>query len=151
WLFYVGLFSLLGVAFVVLFVSKDLARAPPLALIGWIVALIGLLGLVDAQRRDAGVAIGHVFSTSIGHAFLVRLVPLLAAVAGVVLCRRERTRLSGFAIVMAGAAATVLGHIAEGHAATGSWRAGKIVLQWAHVVTGGMWIGGLAVVLVGVG
>ena len=51
-LFYTGLFLLLGVAFAVLFVSKDLTRAPPLAHIGWFLALIGLLGLVEAQRRD---------------------------------------------------------------------------------------------------
>src|SRR5439155_7748433 len=151
WLFYTGLFLLLGVAFAVLFVSKDLARAPPLAHIGWFLALIGLLGLVEAQRRDAGVAIGHVFSTTIGHAFLVRLIPLLVTVIGVVLSRRASTRQAGFAIVLGGAAATVLGHIAEGHAATGTWRAGRILLQWAHVLAGGMWIGGLAAVLVGVG
>ena len=150
WLFYTGLFLLLGVAFVVLFVARDLARAPPLARVGWLVTLIGLLGLVDAQRRDAGVAIGHVFSTSIGHAFLVRLIPLAVTAIGLVLARRAQTRQAGFAIILTGAAATVLGHIAEGHAATGSWRAGKILLQWAHVVAGGMWIGGLAAVLVGV-
>ena len=151
WLFYAGLFLLLGVAFAVLFVAKDLARAPPVAHLGWFLALIGLLGLVDGQRRDAGVAIGHVFSTSIGHAFLVRLIPLAVTVIGVALCRRPSTRQAGFAIILTGAAETVLGHIAEGHAATGSWRAGKILLQWVHVVAGGMWIGGLAAVLVGVG
>lgn len=150
WLFYTGLFLLLGVAFVVLFVARDLARAPPLARVGGLVTVIGLLGLVDAQRRDAGVAIGHVFSTSIGHAFLVRLIPLAVTAIGIVLARRAQTRQAGFAIILTGAAATVLGHIAEGHAATGSWRAGKILLQWAHVVAGGMWIGGLAAVLVGV-
>jgi copper transport protein len=151
WLFYAGLFLLLGVAFAVLFVSRDLARAPPLAHLGWFLSLVGLLGLVEAQRRDAGVAIGHVFSTSIGHAFLVRLVPLVVAVIGVALVRRAQTRQAGFAIILTGAASTVLGHVAEGHAATGSWRAGKIVLQWAHVVAGGIWIGGLAAVLIGIG
>ncbi|HLW16087.1 MAG TPA: copper resistance protein CopC [Actinomycetota bacterium] len=150
WVFYVGLFLLLGVAFAVLFVSNDLARAPPLAHFGWFLALLGLLGLVEAQRRDAGVEIGHVFSTSIGHAFLVRLIPLVVTVIGVGLARRASTRRAGFAIILVGAAATVLGHVAEGHAATGSWRVGKILLQWAHVVAGGMWIGGLAAVLVGV-
>ncbi|HJT38264.1 MAG TPA: copper resistance protein CopC [Actinomycetota bacterium] len=151
WLFYTGLFLMLGVAFAVLFVARDLARAPPLAHIGWFVALVGLLGLVEAQRRDAGVAIGHVFSTSIGHAFLVRLIPLVVTVVGVALSRRGSTRQAGFAIVLAGAAATVLGHVAEGHAATGSWSSGKILLQWAHVISAGMWIGGLAAVLLGVG
>src|SRR5439155_11375074 len=151
WLFYTGLFLLLGVAFAALFVAKDLARAPPLAHIGWFLALLGLLALVEALRRDAGVALGHVFSTTIGHAFLVRLIPLLVTVIGVVLSRRASTRQAGFSIVLGGAAATVLGHIAEGHAATGTWRAGRILLQWAHVLAGGMWIGGLAAVLVGVG
>ncbi len=46
WIFYTGLFLLLGVAFASLFVASDLARAPPLAHIGWFVAVVGLLGLV---------------------------------------------------------------------------------------------------------
>jgi copper transport protein len=151
WLFYTGLFVLLGVAFATLFVARDLARAPPLARIGWFVAVVGLLGLVEAQRRDAGIAIGHVFSTSIGHAFLVRLVPLVLTVVGVILIRRTTLRQAGAAVIFVGAAATILGHVAEGHAATGAWRVGKIALQWAHVTAAGAWVGGLAAVLLGVG
>src|SRR5439155_14125861 len=49
WLFYMGLFLLLGVAAIKLFIARDLARAPPIALIGWGVAAVGLLGLVEAQ------------------------------------------------------------------------------------------------------
>ncbi|TML79200.1 MAG: hypothetical protein E6G04_06380 [Actinobacteria bacterium] len=150
WLFYVGLFLLLGAAFAWLFVSSDLARAPPLAHVGWVVAWVGLLGLVEAQRRDAGVAFGHLFSTSIGHAFIVRAVPLLITVVGVILVRRPAMRRAGFVVILVGAAATILGHVAEGHAATGSWRVGKILLQWAHVTAAGAWIGGLAAVLIGV-
>ena len=149
WLFYSGLFLLLGVAAMGLFVSKDLARAPPMAHIGWITAWIGLLGLVDGQRRDAAVPIGHLLSTSIGHAFLVRAIPLAMAVVGVFILHRSSSLQSGLAIVLIAAAATALGHVAEGHAAAGAWRVGKIVLQWAHVVAAGVWIGGLAVVLIG--
>jgi copper transport protein len=149
WLFYSGLFLLLGVAAMALFVSKDLARAPPMAHAGWIAALLGLLGLVDAQRRDASVSLGHVFSTSIGHAFFVRAIPLAIAVIGAFVLRRSSSRQSGLVIVLVATAATIFGHVAEGHAATGSWSIGKILLQWIHVVAGGMWIGGLAAVLIG--
>jgi len=151
WLFYSGLFLLLGCSTMVLFVSRDLARAPPIAHIGGIVTWVGLLGLVEAQRRDAGVPLGHLLSTSIGHAFILRAVPLAVALVGMILVRRASMRQTGFAIVLVASAATVLAHIAEGHAATGSWRAGRIFLQWAHVVAGGIWIGGLATVLAGLG
>jgi putative copper export protein len=132
-----------------LFIARDLARAPPIAHIGWITAWVGLLGLVEAQRRDAGIPLGHLLSTSIGHAFILRAIPLAIVVVGVILVQRPATRQAGFALVLTAAAATVLGHVAEGHAATGSWRAGKILLQWAHIVAGGVWIGGLASILVG--
>jgi len=151
WLFYSGLFLLLGVAAVKLFIAPDLARAPPIAHVGWITAWVGLLGLVDAQRRDAAVPLGHLLSTSIGHAFILRAIPLAIVVVGVILVQRPAMRQAGFALVLTAAAATVLGHVAEGHAATGSWRAGKILLQWAHIVAGGIWIGGLASILIGTG
>src|SRR5207253_5454913 len=130
WLFYMGLFLLLGVAAIKLFIARDLARAPPIALIGWGVAAVGLLGLVEAQRRDAGVPLGHLLSTSIGHAFILRAVPLAIALVGVILVSRPKMRQAGFALVLIVTAATVLAHVAEGHAATGSWRAGKVLLQW---------------------
>jgi copper transport protein len=151
WIFYSGIFLLLGCSAMALFLSRDLARAPPLASAGWIAAAVGLLGLVDAQRSDAGVAFSHLLGSSIGHAFLLRAVPLVVALAGVLLVRRPTTRQAGFATVLVASAATVLAHVAEGHAATGSWRVGKILLQWTHVVAGGIWIGGLATVLAGVG
>ena len=76
--------------------------------------------------------------------------PLLITVVGVILVRRPAMRRAGFVVILVGAAATILGHVAEGHAATGSWRVGKILLQWAHVTAAGAWIGGLAAVLIGV-
>jgi copper transport protein len=151
WLFYSGLFLLLGCSAMVLVVSRDLARAPSLALAGWIAAALGLLGLVEAQRSDAGVAFSHLLGSSIGHAFILQAAPLAISLVGVILIRRPSMRQTGFAIVLIASAATVLAHVAEGHAATGSWRVGKILLQWAHVVAGGIWIGGLATVLAGIG
>ena len=150
-LFYTGLFLLLGCSATVLFVSRDLARAPPIAHLGLIAAWVGLLGLVEGQRRDAGVPLGHLLSTSIGHAFILRAVPLAIALIGVILVRRAGMRQTGFAVVLTAAAVTVLAHVAEGHAATGSWRVGKILLQWVHVVAGGIWIGGLATMLASIG
>jgi copper transport protein len=151
WLFYSGLFLLLGTAAMTLFVSRDLAHTSTLARAGWFASWVGLLGLVEGQRRDAGIAIGHVLGTSIGHAFVLRAVPLGVALIGVIFVRRPSLRTPGFSLVLVGAAAAILAHVAEGHAATGSWRVGKILLQWAHVVAGGVWIGGLATVLAGMG
>ncbi|MGZ4129183.1 MAG: copper resistance CopC/CopD family protein [Actinomycetota bacterium] len=151
WLFYVGLFLLIGTATTELFVARGLARTALLAKLGWLGAAVGLLGLVEAQRRDAGVAIGDLLGTSIGHAFILRAIPLAVALVGVLLVLRPARRAAGSAVVLAATAAVVVAHVAEGHAATGAWRDGKIILQSAHVLAGGIWIGGRATILAGVG
>jgi methionine-rich copper-binding protein CopC len=90
WIFYSGIFLLLGCSAMALFLSRDLARAPPLASAGSVAAAVGLLGLVDAQRSDAGVAFSHLLGSSIGHAFLLRAVPRSSASSLSVVRPRDR-------------------------------------------------------------
>jgi copper transport protein len=150
WFFYAGLFLLLGgAAAAIAIFPHDRAVETRLLLAGWIAAAAGLFAFVDAQRSDAGIGFSHVFGTSIGHAFILRVVPLAIVLGGVALARAPQLRTPSLAVILAGTVATIVTHVYEGHAAAGSWGIGKVALQAGHVVVGGLWIGGIVALLLG--
>jgi copper transport protein len=68
------------------------------------------------------------------------------AVAGIALPGRDPGR-RRFAIVAAAAAGAMLVDVLTGHAAAGSLSPVQVVVQWLHIVAAGLWIGGLAALL----
>ena len=85
WFYLSGLIGLLGFSFTELVVLRGPSGPGRLRwamAASWVVAAGGLAGLTQAQASGAGLRIGDLLSSSIGHAFLVRAVtPLPAAVA----------------------------------------------------------------------
>jgi copper transport protein len=153
WLLYIGLFALLGATFTRIVVADAARPAPPVALGGaWLVAIAGVLVVSGAQASDAGVTWSQLFSTSIGHSLTQRLVPL--AITGLALsvsvAGPVRVRRAALAIAGAGAAASLLADVVNSHAAAGSYSVINDLLQWVHAVAGGIWLGGLAFLLLGV-
>lgn len=154
WALYVGLAGLLGAAWVW---TIALPWPPEGALrflwLAWTVAIIGVIGLAEAQRAEAGVDAASLLRSSLGLALLRRAIPIAGAgvaLAGVGLSQGRRRR---FALAAAGVCAAVatLTHVAAGHAGAGlgEGRWVSIAVQWAHVAGVGAWIGGLAALLVG--
>ena len=114
---------------------------------GVLVAAIGLLLLAEAQRRAAHSSLRSLLDTPVGNALISRAVAI--AVAGVALLVARRHRIALAAAAAAGGLAIVV-HVAEGHAAAGSWpTALTVTAQSAHFLAAGVWIGGLAALLVG--
>jgi copper transport protein len=146
WLFYAGLFVLLGAGAVGLFLVPGVNTR--LLVGGWISTVVGLLAFVEAQRSDAGLGFSHLFGSSIGHAFLYRLIPLIVAAGGIAVARARRTQ--GLGLVLVATTLTIVAHVEEGHAAAGSWGLGKVLLQALHIVVGGLWIGGLVALLLAI-
>src|SRR5207245_1003856 len=86
-------------------------------------------------------------SSSIGHAFLLRGIPLLVAgvVAGLVLVGLRRLRGTGVGLLAAATLAAMLGDVLKGHAAAStSWTWLHVGEQWVHIAAAGVWIGGPA-------
>jgi copper transport protein len=148
--FYLALVALLGSAWMGMLVASGasavLARV---AAIAWVVALVGAVGITQAQRSTAGVPWSDVISSSLGHGFLWRLIPIAAVQLGVVfaLMSDGRARSAAFAVVAGGALAAMVGDVTSSHAAASSakWLQGTV--QWVHFVSAAVWIGGLGALL----
>jgi copper transport protein len=117
---------------------------------GWILAVAGLLLLALAQRANADASFASLFGTSIGRSLVGRAAALLAALGALLAARpagSERRRAAMGAAGLAAAAAMAL-HVAAGHAGASSWApAWTVLVQWAHFGAIGVWLGGLAALL----
>ena len=148
--FYLGLVVLLGTAWMGLLIAPGagvaLARA---AGVGWVVALVGAVGITQAQRATAGVPWGDVLASSLGHSFLWRLIPVAAiqiAVAAA-LMSEGRVRRAAFLVVAGGALAAMVGDVTSSHAAASSSKWVQGTVQWVHFASAAVWLGGLGALL----
>jgi copper transport protein len=152
WMYYLGVMGLLGGAFV----GLAIFRPPPLRLlrwvlpVSWLLCLAGCLAITESQRARAGLSIGHLLSSSLGHTMMFRgagalevAVPIALAVIG-----RGVVRVAGLAAVCLTAALAMLGDVKTSHAgAAHSWPWLHVGIQWCHFMAVGVWIGGLAALL----
>lgn len=156
WGLYMGLSGLVGVAWVwTLAFERPPAggRAYPWVL--WGAALGGVIGLGIGQAADAGVAVGSLLATPLGGSLWWRALPIAAA--GVALAAGGTGRPGGRRVALAAvgllAAGSMLADVLAGHAAAGPdpWRWPNIADQWTHFAGVGVWLGGLAALLVALG
>lgn len=156
WSFYAGLSLLIGAGWAWTLAFPQAAAGSWHVLWGaWIAAALGVIGLEEAQRADAGVDFVQFMSTSLGWALEWRALPLVAAAGalvqgGILAGRARRTAL---AIVGGCALVAVFAHVEGSHAAaaSGAWRSVNLAVQWLHFSAVGAWIGGLAALLIAVG
>lgn len=156
WLYLAGLIGLLGLAFTEL---VTLAGRPPprslqpLFLASWATAVLGLLAVLEAQRAGAQLGLAGTLSSSIGQAFLLRAIPLGVAAIGLFLLVRPGTvHRGGLFTVGGGTLASMLADVLRSHAdAQATWVWFRVGTQWVHFVAAGVWIGGLAALLVCLG
>ena len=157
-----GLIGLLGLTFTELVV---LAGEPPVArlrralAVAWLLAAAGAVGIAQAARAGAGVHLGELFSSSIGHALVVRLAPLALAGISLILLAAPASRTGAggrrrLLLGIAGLAGLVamLADVAKSHAAAShSWLWFRVGTQLVHIAAAGVWIGGLAGLLLALG
>ncbi len=153
WLLYVGLLGLVGGAWIsALAFSAAPGGVRLFTTASWAAALGGLILLGLSQRAAAGVGFGDLASTPIGHALIWRGGAIFVAGLAFALATRSVGRSARLALVIAGAAAAggVFAHVHAGHAAASEpgWR--NIASQFVHVLAAGVWIGGLAALLLGI-
>jgi putative copper export protein/methionine-rich copper-binding protein CopC len=151
---FLGLGLLVGAAWVGALAFAELPL-PVRRLAGWawVVALVGLIALAVAQQRGSGVGFAEFLPTTPGRALLYRAGAI--ALAGTALLAASLWPSSRrLALLLAGlaAAGAMLAHVAAGHAAArGDLAWAKVVGQWVHFLAVGVWIGGLAALLLGIG
>jgi putative copper export protein len=122
--------------------------------VAWLVGAAGAAGITEAQRRAAQLPIGRLLGSSLGHGLWLRGAPL--ALAGVLLLLAPRApRRPQPALLWIAGAATVLAMLGDadtGHAAASPrWEWFRVGTQWVHFASVGIWIGGLAGLLLVLG
>lgn len=152
WAFYWGLALVVGAAATGLAVfDRRLPGRPRPLLAGCVgAAALGLAAMTVAERSDVGVPIGELLATSAGRGLLRQGAGLAVTAVAVALLAARPDRAWRLAVAGAAAAATLVVHVAAGHAAGQSslrWLA--LTEQAGHVVGVGAWIGGLVWLLLG--
>ncbi|MEW6153638.1 MAG: copper resistance protein CopC [Actinomycetota bacterium] len=143
WLFYAGVVLMLGAAVVGVAVAADVASLPRRSLAAsWLAAVVGVGLSVADQRASAETSLGNLLSSATGHKLTVQAVAVLAAGAAVAwsAVRRDRAPLVAVGV---GAAAAMLARALAGHADASSARWFTVGAQWSHMVSVGVWVGGL--------
>lgn len=150
---FVGLGLLLGTAWVGALAFVD---PPPavrrVAWWAWLAAVVGLVVLAVAQQRGSGVGLAEFLPTTVGRALLYRAGALALAATGLLAATLWPTaRRPALLWVGMAAAGTMLAHVVAGHAAArGDLAWAKVLAQWAHFAAVGVWLGGLAALLIGI-
>jgi copper transport protein len=128
-------------------------RGVRLAAAAWVASVIGLGLLTVAQHASTAVGFGDFLDTYAGRAALGRSIGLGIIGLALLDARRASETFARVALACAAltAAALIGVHVAAGHAAVSSgltqWA--TVAGQWAHFVAAGVWIGGLAALLLG--
>ena len=152
WILFIGLLGLLGAAFLgaVLLRGRDLRLPMRLAAVELAVALAGSILLLGFQIGDAGASLPELPGTSLGNDAILRLTPLLLAVVLLAAAVRasERRRRTLLAVTGGLAAVALFVESMLSHAASESVPLAEIAVQWLHLVAVGLWLGGLAALLI---
>jgi len=153
WLLYAGLALFVGAASTCLLVlSGRVPAGGALVLrVAAAVAFVGLCAMVWAERALVGAqTLLPLFETREGQLLLALAVALAVCVGAVVCVDLWPARWSLLFLGAAGAAAMLV-HVLAGHAdASSSWRVVNVAVQWVHMSAIGVWVGGLAWLLLGV-
>lgn len=151
WLLFIGLGLLIGLAWVGALAFQRTPQAVfTLGSWAWLASTLGLVGLAAGQWQAAGAGAGLLLGTRIGTALILRAAGIALAGAAFLIARRAGRSAPFLAVVGAAAAGTFLAHVAAGHAGAADSPVLDVGAQWIHVVAGGVWLGGLAALLVGV-
>jgi copper transport protein len=152
WCFYIGVMGLVGVALIGGLLWRPSPRLRWVAMLSFVLAAGGVIALEEQQGRADGIALSNLMSSSLGNEILWRAVPLVVAGAAAVwIMVHPRNRA---ALLPLGVAALVamLGDVESSHVSgERSWRWFHLLTQWVHFASAGIWLGGLASLLVMVG
>ncbi len=151
WLLYWGLLLLVGAAAVSFLVAGASAPAHGSVLLttAWALCAAGVAVMTLAERAIVGVSLAALLGASAGQPFVARAIAVAVCGAAVAAFVWRPGRATVAAVGLC-AAAALLVHVHGGHADGRSpFRLLDLAVQWLHVTAVGVWIGGLAWLLLG--
>jgi copper transport protein len=149
WGLYSSLALLVGAGAVSLLVFERKVPMPMLVATAWVVGLAGLVVMTVAERSTVGVSFGQLLRSATGRELVWQGIGL--AVTGLaILWFAVRRSSRAMVAVMVAAAGTMLLHARAGHAAaSGHFAWLDVLVQWLHILSVGVWVGGLVWLLIG--
>lgn len=148
-----GLVLLVGVGFVGSLVIKEpVGSLRSLAIAGWFLAGGGTLAVVVLQAIGAGSDPRAYLASALGAAALRRVIVtgIVGAVLGLAVRGPSVAGRRRYAVVAGGGLVLTLVDVMSGHAAANGILSVDVLIQWVHLVTAGVWIGGLASLLLAI-
>jgi putative copper export protein len=152
WALYIGLSLLLGTAWVGGLTFKQVPTALQPTIVGaWAISALGTIVLAASQQASAGIEWSALANTSLALPLFLRLMTSVGAGVAVLMTLRASGHLQRalFLIVGIDAAAAMFIDVTASHAASSSRPAVMIAAQWSHFVGVGVWVGGLAALIIG--
>jgi copper transport protein len=153
WLLFIGFLGVVGVASTCVIALRDVPGITKRVLLAtWVISVIGAAGIVEAEREAAGISPGAIFTTTLGATVIARIIALVLtglAVQAVFVAPASATR-AAVALAGIGAAFAMWVDVAASHAGAQSPVVINLIIQWAHIVASGVWIGGLLVLILAV-
>ena len=149
-LLYLGLVGLFGAGFVGAAVHPRPPRSMvALAVVGWLLSAAGVLAVVAIQVSDAGADLGTFMGSALGGGVAGRIVAAAASGIAVGLLVRRSGAIAPwmYTLVAVSAAGGMLVDVVNGHAAASGLTTVQVAVQWVHIVAAGVWMGGLAALL----
>jgi copper transport protein len=153
WLFFIGVMGIAGIASTCLLALRDIPRfAGRMLGAAWVLGALGVAGIVEAEREAAGVTLGSLFSTSLGTTAIERIAAIVATGIAVIVASVAPLAMArlGVAVAGLGAAVAMWVDVAASHAGAQAPVVVNLVVQWAHILAGGVWIGGLLTLLLAI-
>jgi copper transport protein len=149
WGLYAGLALMVGAGAVSVLVFGRKVPAPVPVATAWVVGFAGLVAMTVAERSTVGVSFAQLLRSATGRELVWQGIAL--AVTGLaVLWLVVRPSLRATVAVAATAAGTLLLHARAGHAAaSGDFAWLDVLVQWLHMLSVGVWVGGLVWLLLG--
>ncbi|HLH67692.1 MAG TPA: copper resistance protein CopC [Candidatus Dormibacteraeota bacterium] len=151
WGYDLGLGLLLGGAWLAV-TGMSLGGLLGLASVGGGAALLGLLGMGEAEREAASVSWAKLDATQLGHSLQLQLAPVLAAVVLIAFAWLLQGRGRQLCLMAAAppTGAAIFIHVLEGHAASQPLPWLQVGAAWIHMVASAVWMGGLGGLLVAI-
>ena len=153
WLFFIGVMGIVGVASTCLLSLREVPRfARPMLGGAWLVAALGVAGIIEAQREAAAVSLSALLTTSLGTTAIERIAAMVATGAAVAATWRCPLGCDELASPSLGSARQRrCGWMLPGvHAGAEAPAAANLLIQWVHIVAAAVWIGGLLVLILAV-
>jgi len=141
--FYLGTAALIGIGTALALGAGQRRLRRPVT-VAWVIAATGATMIATDAYSTFSLPLTRFLTTTLGQAAAARILGLVIAYAGTIAIAQRR---NGTWLVLSGGVLAAAAHATGGHANSSPVPAVAILMQSAHIVGVGVWLGGLGAIL----